>query len=167
MRNGKVYLSAAAGDSSAVASLLAAFKAKKLDVWRGLAVGPTLTPDTVRELAARDTLVRALDANTATSPQMELEMAEFQRLRALDAQQGQPNRRVVFNLIMDGAYERQPEDAAAQFTITTSDKPESAWLPTVFSEAGRLKAAKGGMNSPVIVLSTVARSACWLCWRSP
>jgi hypothetical protein len=156
MRNGKVYLSAPAGNTPAVAALLAAFKAKKLNVWRGPASGATLSPEAAQELDRRDTLVRILDADTASAAQMAAEFAEFRRLGALDAQQGQPNKRVVFDLIMDGTYQRQPEDAAAQFTIKTTDKPESAWLPTIFSEAGQLKAATGGVNSPVIVLGTVA-----------
>jgi hypothetical protein len=156
MRNGKVYLSAPAGNTPAVAALLAAFKAKKLDVWRGPASDATLAPEAAQELARRDSLVRILDGGTAGAAQMAAEFAEFQRLRASDTQAGAPDKRVIFNLITDEAYQRQPDDSVAQFNINITDKPQSAWLPTVFSETGRLKAATGGTNSPVIVLSTVA-----------
>lgn len=155
MRNGKLYLSAPAGNPAAVVSLLAACKTKKLDLWRGSVVSNGLSPQATHELAERDTLIRVLDKDTAAAAQMRLELAEFQRLRELDAQNGAPDRRVIFNLIVDEAYQRQPEDAAAQFTITTINKPESAWLPTIFSEAGLLKMATKYMNSPLFVLSMV------------
>ena len=71
---------------------------------------------------------------------MRLELAEYQRLRAADAQGAGPKRRAVINLITDATYQRQPEDAAADITIITANKPDVAWLPMVFKEAGLLKA---------------------------
>ena len=155
MRNGKVYLSAPAGNPAAVVSLLAARKAKKLDLWRGPVASDDLSLEATHELAERDTLIRVLDKDTAAAAQMRLELAEFHRLCELDAQNGAPGRRVIVNLIADEAYQPQPEDATAQFTITTFNKPESAWLPTILSEAGQLKMATKYVNSPLFVLSMV------------
>lgn len=143
-------------------SLLAAFMSKRADAWRGLEATDSLSSEAQRQLAERDALIRVLDSRSVSAPNMRLELAEYQRLRAADAQSGDPKRRVIFNLIMDEAYERQPEDTTADFNINTTNKPESAWLPTIFSEIGQLKArasisdSTGAMTTIVGVVVALA-----------
>lgn len=154
-RNGKVYISAPPGDDPVVAKLLATFKSKRANAWRGPGAADALSTEALRQLEGRDALIRILNARSAAAPNMRLELEEYQRLCAADTRSGAPKRRVIFNLIMDEAYQRQPEDAAADFTITTTNKPESAWLPTIFSEIGQLKMNTTYGDSPVFVLTMV------------
>ena len=60
------------------------------------------------------------------------------------------SRRRRINLIMDPAYERQPTDVGT-LTINTTNKPESAWLPSVFSELGKLKASSVNYSSGLLI----------------
>jgi len=142
-RNGKVYISHTANDDTQVAPLLAALKTKKADIWYQQApddTGDSLSSDVQREIEQRDVFVRILTQRALSSRRMALELAEFERLQARDEQQGDGRRRARINLIMDPAYERQPTDVGA-LTINTTNKVESAWLPTVFAELGQLKAS--------------------------
>ncbi|HET9109253.1 MAG TPA: toll/interleukin-1 receptor domain-containing protein [Ktedonobacterales bacterium] len=141
-RNGKVFISHTAQDDAQVMPLLAALKTKHVDVWyERTPAEPTngdLTPEIQRQIEGRDVFIRILSQQTATSRHMEMELAAFQQAQALDAQRGEPNRRARINLIVDPTYERQPTDVGT-LTINTTNKPESAWLPSIFSTLGKLK----------------------------
>lgn len=102
-RNGKVYLSAPTGDDPAVASLLRAFKAGRSDIWRGPEASGALSAEAQGQLAERDALIRVLNTRTGSSAGMRLELPAFLRLRAADAQSGDPIRRVIINLVTDAA----------------------------------------------------------------
>ncbi|HEX9039320.1 MAG TPA: hypothetical protein VF808_20230 [Ktedonobacterales bacterium] len=138
-RNGKVYLSAPPGVDPVVARLLLAFRRRRADVWRGPAATDTLSAEALRQLDAREALIRVLNTHSAAAPNVRLEMVEYLRLRALDTQRGDPRRRVIFNLVTDPDYYGQQLDDAADFIINTTNKPESGWLPTIVSEIGQLK----------------------------
>lgn len=152
-RNGKAYLSAPPGDDPAMAGLLRAFERNKRDIWRGPGTPEGMTDEAWVQLGERDALIRVLNARTAGAANMREELETFQRLRTED---GDPGQRVIFNLITDPGYARQPDDAAADYTFDTTNKPQSAWLPTIFSEVGDLKADTKGMNSPLFVLAMLA-----------
>lgn len=142
-RNGKVYISHTAQDDAQVAPLLVALKSKKAALWYQRTpddAASSLSPELQREIEQRDAFIRILTSRTQASRLMALELEEFQRLQTLDEQQGDGRRRVRINLIMDPAYERQPTDVGT-LTINTTNKVESAWLPTVFAELGKLKAS--------------------------
>jgi hypothetical protein len=148
-RNGKAYLSAPPGDDPVMASLLRAFEHNKRDIWRGPGTPEGMTDEAWVQLGERDALVRVLNARSSCAPNMREELETFQRLRREDGNLGQ---RVIFNLITDPSYARQPDDAVADYTFDTTNKPQSAWLPTIFSEIGDLKADTKGLNSPLFVL---------------
>ena len=139
-RNGKVYLSAPPGDDAALASLLMALKRKRADAWRGPAATDALTDEAQRQLGDRDALVRILNTRSVSAPAMRLELAAFLRMRSADAQEGEPTRRIIINLITDAAYTEQPEDAAADITISTVNRPTAAWLPMIYKEIGQMQA---------------------------
>jgi hypothetical protein len=133
-RNGKVYISHTPEDDAQIASLLATLKAEHVDVWYERDPIEQLD-DVVRcEITERDAFIRILTNHTATSRQMAQELEEFERAQAAD------DRRARINLIMDPAYERQPTDVGT-LTINTTNKPETAWLPSVLAEMGKLKAS--------------------------
>ncbi len=141
-RNGKVFISHMAQDDAQVVPLLAALKTKHADVWYERAPAePTdgaLTPEIQRQIEGRDVFIRILSQHVTSSKRMELELAAFQQAQALDAQRGEGERRARINLIVDSSYERQPTDVGT-LTINTTNKPESAWLPSIFSTLGKLK----------------------------
>lgn len=129
-RNGRLYISHTAQDDAQVEPFLNVLDAKTVDVWYESApAGMTgaLTPEIAREIEQRDVFVRVLSALTAQSPRMTLELAEFERLRQMDAQAGNSQRRTRINIIVDPTYERQPGDTGMTINLTTM--PESAWLP--------------------------------------
>lgn len=142
-RNGKVFISHTAHDDAQTAALLMALKTKHCDVWYERA--PTegmnaLEPAVQRAVEERDVFIRILTHYTVSSQRMALELAAFQQAQALDAQHGEGQRRVQINLIVDPDYQRQPTDVGT-LTINTTNKPQGAWLPSLFSELGQLKAS--------------------------
>lgn len=141
-RNGRVFISHSAQDDAQVTPLLAALKTKHVNVWYERMPaepdGSALAPEIQREIEGRDIFIRILSQHVAPSRRMDLELAAFQQLQALDAQRGEGERRARINLIVDPAYERQPTDVGA-LTINTTNKPQSAWLPSVYSTLGKLK----------------------------
>lgn len=137
-RNGRLYISHTAQDDARVEPFLNVLDAKTVDVWYEPApagMADALTPEIAREIEQRDVFVRVLSAQTAHSPRMALELAEFERLRQVDEQAGNPQRRTRINLIVDPTYERQPGDTGMTINLTTM--PESAWLPSLVAEAGK------------------------------
>lgn len=137
-RNGRLYISHTAQDDAQVEPFLNVLDAKTVDVWYESApAGMTgaLTPEIAREIEQRDVFVRVLSVLTAQSPRMTLELAEFERLRQMDAQAGNSQRRTRINIIVDPTYERQPGDTGMTINLTTM--PESAWLPSLVAEAGK------------------------------
>lgn len=146
-RNGKLYISHAAEDDAQVEPFLNVLDAKTVDVWyepKPAAVTNGLEPEALQQLDERDVFVRVLSPRTAASRRMALELAEFERLRQIDAQAGNPLRRTIINLIVDPAYERQPSDTG--MTINLATMPESAWLPSLVAEAGKHRISSTRMN---------------------
>ena len=163
-RNGKAFISHTAQDDAQIKPLLAALKSKHVDVWYdhapAEALDGSLSPETQREIEGRDVFIRILSQHTASSKHMELELAAFQQTQALDEQRGEGDRRARINLIVDPTYERQPTDVGAM-TINTTNKSESAWLPSVFSTLGKLKASSvkystGGLAALAVLAAIIA-----------
>ncbi len=129
--NGRLFISHAPEDTARCAPLLTA-----LDAWTGdyyfapqpePTSGEQLGERMLREIGARDILLRVCTAATPRSEQMRLEANAFRALQAQDQRQRKGERRFLINLILDRDYTREPFEAATLF-IDATGRPRQEWL---------------------------------------
>lgn len=128
--NGRVFVSHSHDDNERCAPLMTALDAWGVDYFfdtQGLGAGQQLNERIQREISSRDILLRVCTAATQRSFWMSLEASAFRGLQASDHRQGQGDRRMLINLILDGDYSREPFDAATLF-IDASNRPRPVWL---------------------------------------
>lgn len=128
--NGRIFISHSHDDNARCAPLLTALDAWDVDYifdTGDLAAGQPLPDGTLRELGARDILLRVCTGATPRSPAMNLEVTTFRGLQADDQRQGHGDRRALINLILDADYQRGPFEAATLF-IDAVSRPRAVWL---------------------------------------
>lgn len=128
--NGRIFVSHALDDTARCTPLLTALDAWDIDYFfetQDMGAVQQLPERAQRELDSRDILLRVCTSATQRSSGMSLEVNTFRGLQANDHRHGQPDRRLLINLILDGDYTREPFDAATLF-IDASSRPRQVWL---------------------------------------
>ena len=128
--NGKVFVSHAHEDNERCMSLLTALDAWGVDYWfdaERLDAGHDLSAHMQQAISDRDTFIRICTPAAKQSFWVSLETNAFRGLQAKEHQAGQPQKRLLINLILDPGYAPEPFDYAYVFIDATS-KPPRDWM---------------------------------------
>lgn len=131
----KVFVSHATADNERCASLIAALQAWGVDHWFDTSPaegGVDLSARIQQAIVACDTFIRVCTRASQQSYWVRLETSAFRGLQAQEAQDQarhgeRAGRRILINLILDPAYQREPFDLAAIF-IDATKQPLAGWL---------------------------------------
>jgi|GEM_PF-3288389 hypothetical protein len=157
LRNGKIYISHAAGDEALYAALVTKLAEKHVNCWTAIDAEDSdsqLSARTQQELAGRDVLLRICTPAAKQSARMRLETAAYRAIQQEDANRGAANQHIIIDLIMDPAYTPDPADPAYQ-TLNTTNRPMNDWLIVLYNEVGRMQAKRALSQRAMTILVIV------------
>lgn len=128
--NGKVFISHAHDDNARCRPLLAALTSWGVDYWfdeQRMDAGSDLSGSIQRAITERDVFLRICTSAGQRSYWTKLETSAFRGLQAEDSKAANGGRKVMINLILDPAYEREPFDYAFIFIDATRQSQSAAF----------------------------------------